>query len=85
MKNFHISFSPDRVAPLVSAFEKRGWDVWWDRHISTGTRFDREIERDSDTVAIAINKRDDAQHELATIDCQIQCLESLLWSLPPLR
>ena len=33
-----------RVAQLVSAIEAAGFTVWWDKAISAGTEFDREID-----------------------------------------
>jgi formylglycine-generating enzyme required for sulfatase activity len=33
-----------RVQPLVKAFEKQGWSVWWDRRILAGKRYDQVIE-----------------------------------------
>jgi adenylate cyclase len=33
-----------RVAPLVAAFEARGWSVWWDPEIAPGREFDDAID-----------------------------------------
>jgi len=33
----------NRVAPLVSAIEARGWSVWWDPAIAPGQEFDERI------------------------------------------
>ena len=30
----------NRAQPIVSAIIDRGWDVWWDRDLSAGHRFD---------------------------------------------
>jgi len=40
----YASQDRNRVAPIVQAIERRGWTVWWDRHIDAGTAYDREIE-----------------------------------------
>ena len=40
----YASADRERVAPLVSALENQGWQVWWDRKIEAGEAFDREIE-----------------------------------------
>ena len=47
MSDLFISYSSrDRaiVATLVEYLERAGFSVWWDRHIDTGTAFDRDIE-----------------------------------------
>ena len=44
----YASQDRDRVAPIVSALEGRGFSVWWDRRIDLGTSFDRTIEGELD-------------------------------------
>ena len=34
-----------KIERLASVLEAAGWSVWWDRHIKTGTAFDRVIEQ----------------------------------------
>jgi adenylate cyclase len=34
----------ERVAPIVTAIEAKGWSVWWDPEISPGQQFDDQIE-----------------------------------------
>ena len=41
----YASSDRERVAPLVDAMQAQGMTVWWDRHIETGTSFDRAIEQ----------------------------------------
>jgi hypothetical protein len=36
----------DAARALASAFESRGWSVWWDRDIIAGETFDQAIERE---------------------------------------
>ena len=47
MPDVFVSYSSqdrDRVIPLVAAIERRGWSVWWDRDIESGSAYDRAIE-----------------------------------------
>ena len=47
MSRVFVSYaSQDRevVRRLVRKFEAQGWEVWWDRDIAPGTRYDRRIE-----------------------------------------
>jgi len=47
MADIFISYASsdrDRVIPLVEVFERQGYEVWWDRQIGLGVKFDREIE-----------------------------------------
>ncbi len=41
----YASEDRERIAPLVAAFESRGWRVWWDQHIHAGPRFRDAIEQ----------------------------------------
>lgn len=34
----------ERIQPIVSALERKGWSVWWDRKIPPGRTFDDVIE-----------------------------------------
>ena len=34
----------DKAAGVVNALERAGYQVWWDRHIQGGKRFEAEIE-----------------------------------------
>src|SRR5262245_34733469 len=36
----------DRVAPIVTLLEARGWSVWWDTRIDAGEQWDEVIERE---------------------------------------
>ena len=40
----YASTNRERVKPLVSALEKRGWSVWWDRTILPGQDWDHVIQ-----------------------------------------
>jgi len=52
MADVFISYATEdrqRVKPIVEAIEHAGFSVWWDRRISLGSSFDREIERELDS------------------------------------
>jgi DNA-binding response OmpR family regulator len=34
-----------KIEALAAVLEQAGWSVWWDRHIKTGTSFDKVIEQ----------------------------------------
>jgi hypothetical protein len=34
-----------KVEALAAVLQQAGWSVWWDRHIKTGTSFDKVIEQ----------------------------------------
>jgi DNA-binding response OmpR family regulator len=34
-----------KIESLAAALQQAGWSVWWDRHIKTGTSFDKVIEQ----------------------------------------
>jgi DNA-binding response OmpR family regulator len=34
-----------KIESLAGVLQQAGWSVWWDRHIKTGTSFDRVIEQ----------------------------------------
>jgi DNA-binding response OmpR family regulator len=43
-----LSYSrPDRarIEALAAVLQRKGWTVWWDRHIKVGTSFDKMIEQ----------------------------------------
>lgn len=45
-----------RVSELVAALQRAGHQVWWDRRLSAGAEFEREIEQalaDADAVIVA--------------------------------
>lgn len=44
----------DRVAPLVEAFERQGWKVWWDREIPIGGTWDDVLERELDSAPCVV-------------------------------
>ena len=47
MANVFLSYDHEdakRAAPIVSALEKAGHSVWWDRHIKGGAQYNDEIE-----------------------------------------
>lgn len=47
MADIFLSYAADdreRVRPLVAVLEAEGWNVWWDRQITPGEIWDREIE-----------------------------------------
>jgi hypothetical protein len=47
MSDIFISYASDdreRVRPLAEALRQLGWDVWWDRELLTGRRFDQLID-----------------------------------------
>jgi TolB-like protein/tetratricopeptide (TPR) repeat protein len=43
-----------RVAPLVSAIQAQGWDVWWDPAILPGQEFDRQIDAELKSAAAVL-------------------------------
>ena len=48
MADIFISYArADRknVRPFAEALEKKGWQVWWDLRIRSGSSFDRVIEQ----------------------------------------
>lgn len=45
-----------RVSELAAALQRAGHDIWWDRRLSGGTEFERQIEQalaDADVVVVA--------------------------------
>ena len=57
MVDVFVSYSREdlnRVQPIVSAIIDRGWDVWWDRDLSAGPRFDESIEQALDNAKLVI-------------------------------
>ena len=49
MSDIFISYASEdreRVRPLAEALSRQGWSVWWDRDISTGSRFHRVIDEE---------------------------------------
>jgi formylglycine-generating enzyme required for sulfatase activity len=44
----------ERVRPLIQAFERLGWSVWWDFNIRAGSQFDRDIEKALKDVACVV-------------------------------
>ena len=57
MADVFISYATedrDRVKPVVKAIERAGFSVWWDRRISLGSSFDREIERELDSAKCVV-------------------------------
>ena len=47
MSDVFVSYARDdrdRVEPLVRLLEARGWQVWWDREILPGSRFEQIID-----------------------------------------
>jgi hypothetical protein len=44
----------NRAQPIVSAIIDRGWDVWWDRDLSAGHRFDESVEQALDSAKLVI-------------------------------
>ena len=40
----YASKDVERIQPIVSALERKGWNVWWDRKIPPGRTFDDVIE-----------------------------------------
>ena len=41
----YASSERERVRPLVTELEARGYSVWWDRQIKPGAAFDAAIEQ----------------------------------------
>lgn len=57
MADIFISYASknrDRVKPLVDLLEQQSFSVWWDRALTTGTAFDREIEQALDEARCVI-------------------------------
>ncbi len=50
----YASEERDRILPLVEALEDRGWSVWWDRQISSGSRWDDVIQRELEAARCVI-------------------------------
>jgi predicted ATPase/DNA-binding CsgD family transcriptional regulator len=44
----------NRAQPIVNAIIDQGWDVWWDRDLSAGPRFDESIEQALDNAKLVI-------------------------------
>jgi TolB-like protein len=47
MHDIFVSYAREdrsRVRPLVEAFEKKGWSVWWDERIRVGTKYARQLD-----------------------------------------
>jgi TolB-like protein len=42
------------VAPLVTALQLQGWDIWWDPAISPGQEFDRQIAAQLESTAVVL-------------------------------
>ncbi|WP_260482322.1 TIR domain-containing protein [Sphingomicrobium flavum] len=48
MSDIFISYARadrDRVQALASALEAEGYNIWWDRHMESGSQFSKEIEK----------------------------------------
>ena len=48
MTDVFVSYDSDdraRIEPLVSILQAEGWQVWWDRDLVVGPRYDEEIEK----------------------------------------
>jgi TolB-like protein/Flp pilus assembly protein TadD len=57
MVDVFLSYASDdreRVRPLVEAFERQGWSVWWDQEIRTGESWDRRIEEALDACRVCV-------------------------------
>jgi TolB-like protein len=57
MADVFVSYATEdreRVAPLVEAFKRQGWSVWWDRGIGPGQKFDEVIERELESARCAV-------------------------------
>ena len=57
MADVFVSYSrcdKARVAPLVSAIQAQGWDVWWDPAILPGQEFDRQIDAEQKNAAAVL-------------------------------
>ena len=58
MSRVFLSYARDDVdaaRQLAEDIEQSGHDVWWDRHLHGGSRFDREIEaalKDAEAVVV---------------------------------
>ncbi|MCZ6656886.1 MAG: TIR domain-containing protein [Gammaproteobacteria bacterium] len=50
----YASEERDRVQPLVEALQDEGWSVWWDRQISSGSRWDDVIQRELEAARCVI-------------------------------
>ena len=50
----YASEDRDRIIRIVEAIEQSGFTVWWDRRISLGNSFDREIERELDAARCVV-------------------------------
>jgi len=57
MSDLFISYSRenrDQIKPLVSALERQGWTVWWDRNIPVGKTYDEVIQQALDAATCVI-------------------------------
>jgi len=43
-----------RARPIVDAIVDQGWDVWWDRELNAGPRFDEAIEQALDSARLVV-------------------------------
>lgn len=63
MANIFLSYDHDdaaSAAPIVSALEKAGHKVWWDRNIHGGAQYNSEIEKavaDADALVVLWSER----------------------------
>ena len=78
MATIFLSYASDdreRITPLVTALEAQGWSVWWDRAISSGSRWDDVIQREIDAasaVVVAWTRKSVASDWVRT-----ECMEAL--------
>ena len=57
MADVFISYASgdrERVRPLAATLEKSGFSVWWDRQLTPGAAFDREIEHELSAASCVI-------------------------------
>jgi hypothetical protein len=57
MSDIFVSYAAedyDRILPVVSALERRGWSVFWDRHLTPGQRWDDVLEAELATARCVV-------------------------------
>lgn len=57
MASVFLSYDRDdanKARPIAAALEKAGHSVWWDKHISGGSQYAKEIEQALNSVDVVV-------------------------------